>query len=1163
MPRKASHAGFNPMQVFSQSNRALGIIGRFTADDWAAMRRHVFDNTGTKTEHDGTISATEWFRLLKPELRVVAQGILNVGGQTFNSYDFGTPAELGAQGQSQPILIDSPLLNDDAYTQPVAEKIQMQGGRLFKRLLDDLHVLSQFWHSAFPRALLKIAKHYLLLYANSRLESEKNKKTKDIIDDAQWYELIAAEHGLSAALVKFLTAFAHDEGAALSQFKRALSEASEARTMRMTPQQHDLLAEGLTRCKAALLMDKEPASDAVLGALAEDQAFRFLRDYPADSAYGIQDIEGVGDKRFGAYYARFINASDDVHRFVRTQALHSYLFCFLASKYQAHSQLQIPNAARVMYATGVEGQGDKRIPAESREDREKNNEIIDQAEPESAIPAGENYQDFDAINTANMKELLSVSRMFTTKALRERLQRLFTKIAQIAGGKAGQLLDENARANLAHVKFYRAILNTRESKDRAYDLDLFRTRLERLCLGANAESEKAFVKAFLDKVSVKDKPAPAELRRRVKEEFVRRFAIESKTRFAKSWLANQAKIDADEKLFLNLYDFRLGLEVASSAAEAGAPGMIVSLLTIPDLDDDKALKDQRQESLEREAASQSNGDDKPAPIGMGMPGELAKLDQPAGAKLPVKHGPKKIGELEIADANRVVFHPTHGSIGALLEHPKTEIVMAKGRRRKMKLTELGDIPQFSDFIAAQKETAVSSETLKKHDELSRTQDKVRAKYVSRTDASQELNRGLRALLFGEYIYGAPKDSVHLDQADLSCILGLMVDMVEQIGDRRLGDKLTANAPTDELTELLKTINLSQYYPVADANELSSILTYHYTLCKKLNDVQSYLREIGEIKRFMESIKGSDLRVVFINDTLEEHSSAARASSQLIVSEDAPALIYLTGQSGATAEALAQFAKRVARAVGETANAPKAQVPILVSADESLDLSQAALPTLTPSNVPLPRVTSKENGDRTALVASKVIQEKPYLLLCASILAPGADFGQAGSIVADQLNDMLAEQLGVKLTKEERLGTFLRRAWLQPGTLLSHLIFSRWLNIVGLAKRRTNADFSMSSEFSAVLEKIFKDEPGVHDEAFRFIARPGDSINGKKPLPVCVVAAAPDPELTDESFDLVENFGGKVFSIGASYGTRLADHDFQFTGLDWTANFQQLLAQARV
>ncbi len=1172
------------LERFKVGNRTLTIVGKFRADDDADLRRHVFANGPAATEADGTLGADELFRVLRPELRAVTEGTIKVGGELFNSYDLAAPVD-GADGQGQPILIDSPLLSDEAYTQPVAKNIQKQGGRLFKQLNDNLHILAQFWQSNFPKALLKVAKHYLLEFANTAVMADAKGK-KELVAAADWYDMVSAEHGLSAALVKYLTCHQQDEPAALGQVGAALEEAAEARGVPLTPRQRELLVEGLERCKGSLRSEREYANDAVLAGLAGLDEFGFLKDYESNKKYGLGKVDGVGDKRFLSHFAYFLRTSDDVNRFVRTQALHSYLFCWLASKYYAHDNKTDVTLPVKMYAVGVEGQGDKRVPAETREERAKNDELIDEAEPELDGPATANYQEFADMNVYNLKEVLSASRVFTTKQLRDRLRRLFARIAQIAGGKAGKLLKENADFNAGYVKFYRSILNTREDKEKAYDLDLFKTRLKKLCAKPKPgeDDEAAFVDEVIalaggdgaakgkgkGKPAAAEKETPAALRRRVKEAFIRRFAVKSKSRFARAWLNNETQIDADEKLYLGLYDFHLGQEVAGGA-EAGATGAIVTALSVPDLEDDEAalkpardaLKEARAASLERETLAAGSGTAAPPTAEMGRPEVLKGRE--VGDEAAIKVGAKTVGKLEIVDEGKAKVTLTGAA--AALKNPKTEFVFKTGRKKKYSLGEVGEIPAFDD-LAAGGEAEAQPPVPTNYERLSQAQDAINRKYRDKVEPQQDLNRGLRALLFGERAYSAPSAAVNLDTADLSCIIGLMIDMVEHLGDRRLGDALYDNAPSDKVDALLKRVNLSQYYPVANSNELAAIIQYHYALCEKLNAVSGYLKEVGELKRFFEAIKGSTLRVVLVNDTVSGHLEEAGDNSQLVIAADAPAVAYLTGQAGATAESLAALADRVAGAVGDTRDCPHARVPLLVSADPALNSAQVPLPLVCPSNVPLPfLVAAPKAKEKPApppaeaelkrlksgppLAVTTVVQQRPYLLLSTALLAPTADFGRTGATIGEGVKTWTRKNLGVKASNDEALAGYLRRLWLNtdPGLLLGNLTLTTWLNAAVVGKRH-NPGWVLSAGLSRTLQQLFN-TTAVQDGVFAELPR-GDAF-GLGTLPIYVLSPGDDAKL-EAALNVQVNR-----TLDAGFGTHPPGEEPIEFDLDWPAGFQELLA----
>lgn len=110
------------LELLKKSNKTLAIMGRFRSED--EQIRYVFNNTGGK---DGKISALELFAKLKPELRSSSKDTLTIGDKIFNKYELDTPLNVGNEGNSQPILFDSPLLDGSIYSGEEAKIIQEQG----------------------------------------------------------------------------------------------------------------------------------------------------------------------------------------------------------------------------------------------------------------------------------------------------------------------------------------------------------------------------------------------------------------------------------------------------------------------------------------------------------------------------------------------------------------------------------------------------------------------------------------------------------------------------------------------------------------------------------------------------------------------------------------------------------------------------------------------------------------------------------------------------------------------------------------------------------------------------------------------------------------------------------------------------------------------------
>ncbi len=110
------------IDLLKKSNKTIAIMGLFRSED--EEKRYVFSNSGEK---DGKISVPDLFAKLQPELRSSNKGTLQIGDTIFNQYELDTPLNVGDEGNSQPILFDSPLLDGTIYTGEEAKGIQEQG----------------------------------------------------------------------------------------------------------------------------------------------------------------------------------------------------------------------------------------------------------------------------------------------------------------------------------------------------------------------------------------------------------------------------------------------------------------------------------------------------------------------------------------------------------------------------------------------------------------------------------------------------------------------------------------------------------------------------------------------------------------------------------------------------------------------------------------------------------------------------------------------------------------------------------------------------------------------------------------------------------------------------------------------------------------------------
>jgi hypothetical protein len=571
-----------------RSNRRLAVVGRFSFEQLPRIYHFTNDLTA---KPDGRLSAADLFRMLGPHLRSTRVHTMEIGSYRFQTFGLETPAAAGAAGEELPIPIDSPLFEESAswaYDSDTDNDgiIQKKGGELFRRLLEDLDVVTRYSHPNFGRSLLALARAYLGPAVIRATSNQFPLETK-------LRSLIAERPELEASIVRFLTCYGSDNEIAIETFRRALNDAKT-----FSGQQVNSLAQALRNLKQALSSGPLEA-DPDLKNLAKE-ALPWLHDYPgADENHRMtgamiweerdgqgQWVNAAGQREFSAYYRCFRRASDNVHRFVRSAPLHSYLFCWLAGKYKAHNRNTRDAAAQVMFDVGIRGQKD-RIPGESWEDRERNRQII-RDEPalagtEDAFIGDENYKRFRQLNQANIIQALEPDSTFTRDVLRNWLTDLFATLAQLCGGEAGKILGELKSYNGSFVKIYHTIVLAQPKSSGTL---------------AMADLSEALVNLYPDKTTAADEPGAAfvdnflaplkettatgeDLRRQAKESFVRAFASTSKTRFAQRWDSLKDKIKEQEDTYKDLYrQVRLGVRVNPATSDVGLPAVTVVPVTL-------------------------------------------------------------------------------------------------------------------------------------------------------------------------------------------------------------------------------------------------------------------------------------------------------------------------------------------------------------------------------------------------------------------------------------------------------------------------------------------------------------------------------------------------------------------------------------------------------
>lgn len=1127
------------LELLRKSNKTLAIMGLFRSGD--EQVRYVVKRSGSQ---GGTVSPmANFFNEVKPELRCLTKGVLEVGDKRFYKYNLKTPLEADNTYYSQPILFDSPLLEGIGYLRNEEKTIQEQGKTVVKKLIEKLDHIAYFTHSNFSKSLLKIAKEYLYITVNL-------KEDEHLVSVAQWRNTFNSDHTLCSKILQYLTAYEPDEPEIetdLRQYLKSIKKENSDVSV-YTHEQIKKLVEALVQCKT--VMRKGDEEDVTWRKITEFKEFSWLEDYRGDSIYGLKH-PGLGKNSFLAHYQSFIEASDEIHRLVRTQAIHPSIFCWLVSKYSEWdgSAETIADAASEMFEIGVKKQGDDRIRSETYEEQCKNRQIIKEAKVDeqfNEIEGDENYKQPAEIVKDNIYDVLLPERSFGRKALLKRAKGLFTFLSQMAGGKVGELLRENDKFNHLFVKYYRKILNT--ESDRIED---FQKELGNLAKTDREAREFQFnIEGFIEEVIEKAKQSETKdvvLKIKVKEAFISEFARESKTSFARRYLENKNEIESDLQLAEDLYDLRSGTEVSSQNMKAGNPALVLTELVMPDYDNvEEEVKKSRKERFEKELIAAAKDSGKKS-ISFTHTEASKKLDP---GNYPIMENGEKKGEIEIQAGKDPELTLDNPSEANELNSEDAEL-KTKDDSENIKIVDL-DIPL--EEILPEEESKIRKIVEKdefRYELLSETQDDILKTYSDKEEP--ELQRGLRALLLSEYILAAPEEATPLGREDLSNILGLMVDIIQHLGDLK-NDKILDGVLREDvnLENLLQKINLSKYYPVTDndtkaKDELSEIIQYQLALCQQLNNVENYLKEIAELRDFLEAIKRTDLEIVVLNTTLEKH--AKEGYDRFLAIADSPSIVYLSSQASDTknsstiTDSLNEMAKSIAEFIPELDNAETLQIPIFVSQE---NVANCSLPLVSAQQVELPELSSQKDGD---LTVSSVIQTYPYLLLCAALMlnSESGVFGKLEKPSRTQVKKPINKSLKKSIKDGQTVVDVLRQVWLNSSAkLIDTLIFTKWLNVMILAKRSNPSEDVakdvVENQFGNILEEYWK-SPETRGAAFA-------TIDALVDIPILVKKA-------EDEIDTPDNFGAAAnLHLTYEFGTKLQNKTRIFD-LFWKDGFVKL------
>jgi len=1149
-------------------NKRLTIVGKFRLNDDKPEYR--FTNRKSPNPEQGIfpLNSAQLFDTVQPTLCFVPEDTKQIGDAVFNAYKILTP--LQAQQQNRPLAAmrslavkpDSPFFNiqsDPSVAQYHA--IQKEGGRLFEALLTVLNQVGRFYQGKFSKALLKLAKEYLLDYANQSLASSSK------IDQAAWYNVFLSHPDLTTTILKYLTAYPDDVVKIQQQFKADLQKATQDKDKKDKTHWTDhgdkyreALSQALAKCRLAL-----ESGDETLTEIANQQGdMGWLVNY-AGSEYDISNSFEEAAADFAPYYRLFREHSDNLHRLLRSGPLHSFLFCWLASKYQKHTggNPQV-NASQIMYQIGVEGQGKQRIIAESQAEWQKTTQMIRDAisldrlskEQRKDIKNPTLYEAGGEALGSNLIKALETSGNFTREQLVQRCEVLFVETALLMGSTMGDILNPFNDRFDDYMVLYHAILRQQSGSPADFKQAMHSATLKAIESPQLDEITNQMFKAF---DGIKDCTAQP-----IKQAFLKVITEDTQGKYFDAYLEKQDDIDATSVKLRDTYRMRLmDVDVGSdNASQIGIAG-VAALHQIPDIKDESEESQARRQAQIKRLASQikselpfqttlregiSSGeyqilrensvigaatvDDKTRENTLVMMAgnfEANEIDT-------VKEAEQIIAVSNANDSQRFSWKRTdYAAVGKALNSPaengvvtfedikwhqfEGEIPIAGSYKLQINGDTVGEIiltttpqkntvPTIAGTLNTNDLDVIASAeklTLKKGEQSFDWQAKERKdllpivrdyrglkpKNVAGYELWQQLAEDeqqfdhlvgkslqdqddlmmrLHTLVLGEYMLAAPKGTVALDTADLSKMSGLLFDMVRRIGNPKVKE-LFANQPSSELLDDpkvgLKTINLSQYYPVSKANDLNTVLQYHYDVCGDLLSLRDYVREIDELRRVFDVLRhDNSIEIRIINQTLEEHVNCTQSNNELLLCNDdemdhQALFVYLTAQSDAQ-NGLASLKALLPGDIGVLSQAGwHTQLPLFITSNQNV--KSDAFPVISRQSIALPDFSKLKVG----------FQGVPLLELCLSLMTT-IDLGQFGEFPRKIHSDFvkLSKEVGAAGIPEkgQAINDYLKTLWFTHPTLRSQLIFLKWFNLGLQAKKQGNvaAKISEKSCFFALI-----------------------------------------------------------------------------------------------
>lgn len=975
--------------------RTLAVIGRFNTNE-GDKPVFVFDTNDD--EADGKLSVADVFDTLKPALGQSAGADLTINESAYKAISLTRP-ESGSGNFAMPLPFDSMLLDNHSGTE------QDVGGTLVAGLLRDLDVVTRFTGLGFPAALMEVARRYLNTDVNRHLP-DGVRISQDRIGD------LIRDPVDSDAVLRVLTAFESDlpgaeRGLRTTLDARELKAPDETIRQKMTEAilkslralREDVLLSGKADASWKVIMGIDPANEPTrtdmewVNGSIENKKYDF---HPGD----IETIPPSGGGLVD-YYQLYMRHSGNIHKFVRSPVMHSYVFMWLMSKYQDLIGGNHEPTAKAAYEMGVKGAGNARIPQESNEVLAGHSAKVSDG-AEKALDEAIQSHELDPDTAERMKRSASPikeasARIYNPKDrfAREELLELMEELFEEAAGAVTGTLSEIQKEGMEYVKRYepwcsrlrealspgkgakeddsptkktllQAIQNLAKQAEESGDEDISDDLKE----AAKVAGEK-FPKKEGGKLNVAEL---VKIRTDVMRTFAHQTGYTPAKRYADSYISKKAQLDEERVALLAAYRLAKRMEGQYQEVTNGKDALLSRITDAEAMQGTRARK--VQEKLKELGA------EVPPPQTITPPSKVRE-----SLKTTESHdGP----DIQIVDdnSNEVV---AKGRIYADATKIEVEFVSlsdssdpapklrweapAHGSSKSLRdMHEIDPGGTVEDTlrkqVKRQKQQKEDEKAVEQLPEFGKVCEELKKVYIGKTPTELDdgfratIKRTQRACTLAEYFASAPDAESRLGDQNISLIVPLLIDIVKVLGDLDNG-RLKAAGPDPESTRWLgpkrgdRFLNLSQYVRIPDDENsddngpsiIARTLQYHETLCQSVGQVGEQLQDVSDLRAIVAAMPRTG-RLIVVNRTLKEYANILHGNNHSLSADHHPSVVYLphaatAGEHDAGEIEIWDAYKTDLKNRLEGGLSPGAQlsVPMIISADGTVndDEGQCSLP----------------------------------------------------------------------------------------------------------------------------------------------------------------------------------------------------------------------------